>query len=145
LDKVLDSSIHYYHVAFRSYDPNQQRLTNAYNEHSGDSVSLLPSLLQHLESRVFLFSWLIFLLQFQSQPQQQLVKLKLATHGRLLGWAAGLYHLYHGVELLLAAGLYHWVTWKSEELHILVRYQDCCYPLYKNPVEDKPGILRPPG
>jgi hypothetical protein len=48
LDKELCSSIHYYHIAFRSYDPHQQRLANAYA------------------------------LQFQSQPQQQLVKWKLA-------------------------------------------------------------------
>ena len=60
--KELGSSIHYYHIALRSYDPHQQRLANAYA------------------------------LQFQSQPQQQLVKWKLAIRPHLLGWAAGLYH-----------------------------------------------------
>ena len=57
LDIELDSSIHYYHIAFRSYDPNQQRLAIAYNEHSDDSVSLILVLLQFQKSHVFLFSW----------------------------------------------------------------------------------------
>ena len=53
LDKELDSSIHHYHIAFRSYDPNQRRLTNVYNEHIGDSVSSILVLLQYPESRAW--------------------------------------------------------------------------------------------
>jgi hypothetical protein len=53
LDKELGSSIHCYHVSFRSYDPNRQRSASVYNEHSGDSVSLILALLHYPGNGLF--------------------------------------------------------------------------------------------